>query len=253
MAYTVGEMARMSGVSVRTLHYYDQIGLLRPKRRSDAGYRLYGREDVARLQQILFYREMGFALEQLHAALDAPDFDERAALLRHREALMQRRQRLDALLRNIDQTLVALEGGKNMSDQQRLEGFGQKLVEENERRYGKEIREKYGEETVEKANCKVAAMTKTDWEALELRRADLYNALAAAMPRGAGSPEALEAAQAYVQYLSAFGDYPPEAILGLGDLYVQDERFTQHFDAHTPGLAAFTRDALHAYVDGQQQ
>lgn len=248
MSYTVGQLAKMSGVSVRTLHHYDQIGLLCPSQRSQAGYRLYGKEQVARMQQILFYRELGLSLQQLHAALDAPDFDERQTLLRHREALQQRKQRLDTLIGNIDRTLSVLEGETQMSDQQRLEGFGQKLVEQNERSYGKEIREKYGDQAVQRSNAKVAAMSKEQWSALEQRRVAHYDAFAAAMPQGATSPQAMQAAQAYVQYLSEFGEYPSQAIYGLADLYVQDQRFTQHFEAHTPGLAAFVRDALHAYV-----
>lgn len=252
MPYTVGQLAALSGVSVRTLHHYDQIGLLSPNQRSQSGYRLYTREDVARLQQILFYRELGMALEDLRAILDAPDFDERAALMRHREQLLLRKQRLDTLLENIDRTLYALEGGPNMSDKQRLEGFGQQLVEENERLYGKEIRRKYGRKAVEESNAKVAAMSKGDWEALEGRRLAIYDAFAAAMQNGAGSDAAQAAAGDYVRYLSAFGTYSLQAIRGLGQMYVQDERFTQHFDAHTPGLAAFVCDALHAYVDVQE-
>ena len=148
MEYTVKELSQMAGVSARTLRYYDQIGLLRPARVNPSGYRIYGREEVDRLQQILFYRELGVKLSKIKEILAAPSFDAIQALQEHREKLLAKRKQLDLLIANVEKTIAAKEGRINMKDQEKFEGFKQKLIAENEKKFGMEARERYGTEAV---------------------------------------------------------------------------------------------------------
>ena len=123
MEYTVKQLADLAGVSTRTLRYYDQIGLLKPAGTTEAGYRLYGAVEVDRLQQILFYREMGMELEQIREIVNSPDFDLKEALLSHRDSLLRKRNRLDQLLETVERSLAGLEGRIKMSDKEKFEGF----------------------------------------------------------------------------------------------------------------------------------
>lgn len=136
MEYTVQKLGLLAGVSTRTLRYYDEIDLLKPARINSSGYRIYGQQEVDRLQQILFYRELGVSLEEIKEILDSPTFDADRALREHREKLLERRAQLDALIANVDLTLAQREGTKTMSDKQKFEGFKQKLIDDNEAQYG---------------------------------------------------------------------------------------------------------------------
>ena len=164
MEYTVQKLGKIAGVSTRTLRYYDEIGILKPARISSSGYRIYGQAEVDRLQQILFYRELGVSLESIKDIVAAPSFDGATALKEHRERLLEKREQLDLLISNVDKTIALSEGRITMSDKEKFEGFKQKLVDDNGKKYGKEIREKYGNETVNKSNAKVKGMTQEQYE-----------------------------------------------------------------------------------------
>src|SRR5690554_5329923 len=137
----------MAGVSTRTLRYYDEVGILQPTRINSSGYRIYGSKEVDRLQQILFYRELDFSIDKIKEILDSTDFDELRALTTHREQLLNKRKQLDLLINNVERSIQAKEGRLKMKDNEKFEGFKRNLLDENERKYGKEVREKYGEET----------------------------------------------------------------------------------------------------------
>ena len=136
MEYAINKLAKLAGVSSRTLRYYEEIGLLSPLRVSSNGYRVYGSNEVDRLQQILFYRELGVPLQEIRSSLAAKDFDGLSALRRHMSALLARREQLDALIANVDKTIKAMKGEGSMRDGEKFEGFVQKMVDENEQRYG---------------------------------------------------------------------------------------------------------------------
>lgn len=155
MEYTVQKLGSLAGVSTRTLRYYDEIGILKPARINSSGYRIYGQAEVDRLQQILFYRELGVNLDSIKDIVTAPSFDSGNALKVHREKLLEKRQQLDILIANVDKTIALTEGRITMSDKEKFEGFKQKMIDENEKKYGKEIREKYGKDTVEKSNARL--------------------------------------------------------------------------------------------------
>jgi DNA-binding transcriptional MerR regulator len=159
MEYTVLALSRLAGVSTRTLRYYDGMGILKPARISSSGYRIYGCREVDRLQQILFYRELGVSLTEIRNILSSPSFDEIQALKQHRERLLVNKEKLDLLITNVDKSIALKERNIKMSDMEKFEGFKKKLVDTNEEKYGKEIREKYGDDIVDKSNTKMINMT----------------------------------------------------------------------------------------------
>lgn len=250
MEYTVQKLAQLAGVSSRTLRYYDQIGILTPARVNSSGYRIYGQKEVDRLQQILFYRELGIALETIKEIMTAPSFDAEKALKEHREQLLEKRKQLDLLITNVEKTIASTEGRMDMSDQEKFEGFKKKMIDENERKYGKEIREKYGEETVNQSNAKLMNMSQEDYEAVTKLEAEVREALAEAFATGDPAGEqAQKAAELHKRWLTYYWtEYSKEAHAGLAQMYVDDERFTAYYDKEQPGMAAFLRDAIHIYT-----
>lgn len=254
MEYTVQKLGLLAGVSTRTLRYYDEIGLLKPARINSSGYRIYGRQEVDRLQQILFYRELGVGLEEIKVLMTADTFDADRALREHREKLLEKRKQLDALIATVELTLAHRKGAKTMSDKQKFEGFKQKLIDDNEARYGKEIREKYGDERVERSNQKVKNMTEQEYAELEQLSADLHTTLAAAFATGDPAGElAQKAADMHRRWLTFYWDsYNPEAHAGVAQMYVDDPRFTAYYDKDQPGTAAFLRDAVLVYTKQQK-
>ncbi|MED1782057.1 MerR family transcriptional regulator [Brevibacillus fortis] len=250
MEYTVQKLGLLAGVSTRTLRYYDEIDLLKPARINSSGYRIYGKQEVDRLQQILFYRELGVSLEEIKEILDSPTFDADRALREHREKLLDRRAQLDALIANVDLTLAQREGTKTMSDKQKFEGFKQKLIDDNEAQYGEEIRAKYGSDQIDKSNHKIKGMTEQEYAALEQLNEELHETLAQAFATGDPAHElAQKAADLHRQWLSFYWDsYSKEAHAGVAQMYVDDPRFTAYYDKEQPGVAAFLRDAVVIYT-----
>lgn len=163
MEYTIQKLAHLAGISTRTLRYYDQIGLLSPARTNEAGYRIYGTKEVDVLQQILFYKEMGLELTQIKEAIQDAEFDSLAVLRSHLEKLIEKRRQIDLLIENVKKTIGKEEGKNKMSDQEKFEGFKKELVEKNEREYGKEVREKYGDEVVDQSNAKMMGLTEEQY------------------------------------------------------------------------------------------
>lgn len=250
MEYTVQKLASLAGISPRTLRYYDEIGILKPARINSAGYRIYGSKEVDRLQQILFYRELGVSLERIKELITDPQFDPVIALKEHREKLLAKRKQLDSLIANVEKTIALSEGRITMSDKEKFEGFKQKMIEENERKYGKEIREKYGEEQVEKSYQIFKNMTKEQYEEYERLNKELMVTLKKAFATGDPAGElAQKAADLHRQWLTfAWGNYSKEAHAGVAQMYVDDERFTAYYDKEQPGLAKFLRDAVLVYT-----
>ena len=251
MEYTVNELAKISGVSVRTLHYYDQIGLLHPLRVEDNGYRIYGTAEVDHLQQILLYRELGMPLKKIRDILNMPDLDKEKLLEEQLTALLERKKQLEMLIKNMQKTICTLKGEATMSDKEKFEGFKKKMIEDNEAVYGKELRERYGDEAVNASNAKVADMSEAQWKnAQEL--SDLINqTLKEAFELGDPSGEiAQKACDLHRQWLCMFwkdGTYSKEAHKALADGYVADERFTAYYDNIATGCTKFLRDAIHIY------
>lgn len=250
MEYTIQKLGNLAGVSTRTLRYYDEIGLLKPARTSSSGYRIYGQREVDLLQQILFYRELGLSLEDIRSIVTDPGFDGARALREHRNQLLDKRKQLDALIANVEKTMASQEGRITMSDREKFEGFKRQLIDENEQKYGQEIREKYGEATVEKSNRKLMNMTEEEYEKVTQLANEVNATLAEAFKTGDPAGElAQKAADLHKQWLTFYwSEYSKEAHAGLAQMYVDDERFTAYYDKDQPGTAEFLRDAVHIYT-----
>lgn len=246
MEYTIQKLARLAGISTRTLRYYDEIDILKPARMSSSGYRIYGQAEVDRLQQILFYRELDFSLEQIKSIVTEPGFDAAQALIEHRERLLARRKQLDALLSTVERTIAMNEGRMTMSNKEKFEGFKRKLIEENEEKYGAEIREKYGEDTIIRSNAKLENMTEAEYAEVERLQEDMFAALREGMASGDPAGDAAQrAAQLHKEWLTFYWDqYSKEAHAGLAEMYVADERFKAYYDQHGSGTAEFLREAI---------
>ncbi len=250
MEYTVQKLAQMAGISARTLRYYDGIGILKPARINSSGYRIYGAAEVDRLQQILFYRELGMELDSIKGIITAPNFDGTKALGEHHEKLLEKKAQLELLIHNVEKTIVSAEGRNAMKDAEKFEGFKQKLVEENERKYGKEVRARYGEDAVNSSNAKVRGMSQQQYEEATRLAEEITVTLEAAFDTGdPAGPLAQKAADLHRQWLSSYWDsYSKEAHAGLAQTYVDDERFTAYYDVKQPGTASFLRDAIFIYT-----
>lgn len=245
MAFTVGELARLTGITVRTLHHYDEIGLVVPSQRTAAGYRLYDDADVIRLQQVLLFRELGLPLDEIAFAIDQAG--SREDLLRqHREVLVQKRARIDAMLSALDSALVSLEKGRVMQPddvKQMFEGFDPSQYEE-------EVKQRWGNtEAYKESQRRTKRYGKAEWDQIQGDWQAIYAELATLMK--AGTPVTDPAVQALVDKHRAHIDrwfYPcsVEMHKGLGQMYVADARFAANLDKVAAGFAQYLSDAIAA-------
>lgn len=243
MSYTVKQLCSLAGVTPRTLHYYDEIGLLRPASYGDNGYRCYGEDAVLRLQQILFYRELDFSLDQIKTILDHPNFDLLHALEGHRQALQARVRRITSLIHTVDNTILHIRGEINMSKKDFYSGFD----EEKQKRYEQQVREQFGDEAM--------ARTK-DWNAYTPAEKndilaslhEIGEATAALMEKGFDSPEVQYWIGRWHQAINTYF-YPCslEIFENLGHMYVENPEFTATYEAIRPGMAAFMEKAMAHY------
>ena len=244
--YRVKDVSRIAGVSVRTLHHYDEIGLLPPASRSDAGYRLYDDESLLRLQQILIGRTLGLSLQEIGRSLDDPDFDHRAALVKQREALVARARTATEMVRAVDRALAILDEDRkdmDMTIEQIFDGFDPKAYEaEAEARWG-------DTDAYKTATRRTKAYTEDDWKAIKAEQAAIYDAMANAMQQGKQENEDAVMDLAERHRLSIDRWFYPcshEAHCGLADLYEADSRFAETIDKHRGGLTPFLVAAIRA-------
>ena len=244
MAHTVGAVARMAGVTIRTLHHYDEIGLLRPGGRSQAGYRRYGEEDLERLQRILFYRELGFGLDQIKTLMTDGSADPVAHLRRQHVLLLDRIGRLQRMAAAVEKAMEARQMGINLTPEERFEVFGD--VDPDE--HAAEAEERWGTtDAYAESRRRVASYTKADWLRLKAEGQAVTDQLVVAMRAGlpADSPAAMDAAEAHRQQISRwFYDCPHQMHVGLGEMYIADPRFTATYEKVAPGLAQYLHDAI---------
>jgi DNA-binding transcriptional MerR regulator len=244
MSYTVKQLSKLAGVSVRTLHYYDEIGLLVPSRVRANGYRQYDPPAVLRLQQILFYKELGLSLDEIRDVLDQPDFDVVRALQAHRAALHQRLGRLSQLLRTVDRTLTHLEGKTPMDPKELFEGFS----DEQQAEYEQQAEALWGE-TVRESSRRWRGYSPEKKNQILAEASEIYQALIAHL----GQPPASPAVQALVarwhQNLRHFYEPTPDVLRGLSQAYVDDPQFNATFRKLHPDLAPFVREAVAVYCD----
>lgn len=251
MEYSIQELSRLSGVTTRTLRWYDQIGLLKPSRVAESGYRYYGRAEVDRLQDILYYRALGVELARIKECLDDPSFDRLAALRNHLTALEAEQERLEQLIRSVKDTIGAEERNEIMSDEQKFEAFKQRAIAHNEKVYGAETRAKYGDREVDEANAAVMNLSRKQYQEWTDLGRGIQERLEVAVQAGL-SPESeagKELCALHRQWLTITGNqYDPARHRGIVELYVADERFTAYYDKQVPGCARFLRDAVTHWV-----
>ena len=245
VVYTVKQLADLAGVTPRTLHYYDEIGLLPPSAVGENGYRRYDDAAVLRLQQILFYRELGLGLSDIGDALDRPDFDLISALRSHREALRGRVGRLNHLIHTIDRTLLHLEGQLEMSTKDLFEGFD----EETQARYEEEAAELYGREIVGETSRRWKSYTAEDKARIMAEGGAIYRDLAALIDHDPADAAVQTAIGRWHQHLRYFYEPTPEILRGLGHGYAENPAFAAFFEAMHPDLPDFLRRAIDYYVD----
>ncbi len=239
----------MTGVTSRTLRHYDAEGLLRPVGQAAGGIRLYGREELLRLQQVLLLRELGLGLPAIRAVVDGMT-DRVAALRDHRRRLLAERDHIDRLAKTVSRTIEELEGGSTMSEAQLFDGFDP----ERQRTYERELVDRWGvgEPLMEGSRTAVTAMGSDGIAANEAQRAEIEAALVALMAEGAG-PEDVRVLAVLVGHWELTGRYwgtPPsaEAYAGLGSMYVEHPDFRARYDAMAPGFAQWLSDAITAYA-----
>lgn len=251
MEYTVQKLGRLAGISTRTLRYYDEIGILKPARINSSGYRVYGEAEIDRLQQILFYRELGLSLDRIKEIITSPSFNSVYALKEHYENLLEKRKQLDLLIANVEKSIASAEGRIKMSHKEKFEGFKQKMIDDNEKKYGKEVRAKYGDQVMDKSNTKVKNMTEIQYNEATGIEEEVNKVLAEAFKTGDPASElAQKAAELHKKWLTFYwSEYSKEAHAGLAQMYVDDERFTAYYDKDVPGTAEFLRDAILIYTE----
>lgn len=240
----VKEVSKLTGVSVRTLHYYDEIGLLTPEQTNENGYRLYSEKDLELLQQILFFRELGFSLKQIKAIVHDPSFNRLEALEMHRKMLLEKRERIDRMLNTLEKTIQHVKGERAMTNQEKFQGF-----DFSRNPYEEEARRRWGDKAVDASQAKLNQLSKTKMQEFGQTMNELYRKLAELRHSDPASEAAQEAIGEWYAMLNRMGSYSLEAFKGLGQLYVDDERFTNNIDQFGEGLAKFMRDAMQVYAD----
>lgn len=242
---TVRQLSKMAGITPRTVHYYDEIGLLKPTRVGDNGYRYYGEESLLRLQQILLYRELDMPLKEIKQIMSGADFEVLSALEGHKSGLRKRVAQMERLIRTVDDTLAHLKGEKTMSQKQFFEPFS----DEQQAEYEKEVMQKYDPATVKASIKKWNSYTEADKQRIGEEGNAVYEKLLLAMPKGAGSPEAQACVEQWRQQMNYFWSPNDQQLLGLADMYNNDPRFKANYDKIDPNLASFMREAVKIYVE----
>lgn len=244
--YTVKQLSAMAGVSVRTLHHYDAIGLLAPEIRGESRYRYYGQTELLRLQQILFYRELEYPLKEIKQILDDPEFDLVESLEFHRKALKKRAGRLRQLLTTIDKTIVQLKNQTEMiSEEDMYDGFSKEDVQEMR----KEAIDAWGEDQVKAVEEKVKTMSKDEWKGVQSEGDAISRRLGEMMNLPPADKSVQQEIAKHHKHLCTFYEVSEERYRALAKMYVEDDRFRKHYDAFAVGLSDFLEKAIEVYCD----
>ena len=247
--YTVKQLSTLAGVTPRTLHHYDQIDLLKPESVGENSYRYYGESSLLCLQQILFYREMGFSLEYIRDLLGKPEFQILDALAEHRESLHERMRRLERLIQTVDNTIQYLQGEIKMTPKGLFAGFS----EEEQEEYARQAEQMYDPKTVRESNRKWKSYSAEKKQAILDEGKQVYLDMIEAMPGGADSPETQACVERWRKHMDYFWTPNLDQLLGLATMYGNSPDFKANFDAMHPDLADFMREAVTIYVEARKQ
>lgn len=244
MTYTIHQLATLANISSRTLRYYDKIGLLAPDAFQKNGYRVYSDKSLIRLQQILFFKELDFSLKEIAQILSDPDF-KRLPVLEDQAALLQlKKQRLQKIIKTINNTIMSMKIQKKLSDQELYDSFDSKEIDA----YAEEAKQRWGNtEAYTQSQERTKNYSKDDYRRIHDEGITLTRKIAHAMSKGPDSPEVQALIKLHYQSINQFYDCSLEMYLGLGEMYVADERFTAYYEKFADGLALFMRDAIKEY------
>lgn len=252
MEYGINQLAKLSGVSARTLRYYDEIALLKPSRVSEAGYRFYGPDEIDLLQQILFYRERGLPLEKIRSILFDEDFDRLEAMKEHLRELKKQQEKISGLIKTVNATIASMKGEIFMSDKEKFEVFKQEMLKGYENQYGKEAREKYGDEEVNASVNRILSMSAEDYQRFQELEKEVLKSLKAAVAAGE-NPESETGRKIAVLHKEWLGyswkEYTEQAHKGVVSTYLEDERFRKYYDREQEGCAKFLLDAVNFWSE----
>jgi DNA-binding transcriptional MerR regulator len=249
MTYTISKVASMAHVSVRTLHYYDAIDLLNPSYETASGYRLYADRDLELLQQVLFFRSLGFPLAQIKAIVKSPAFDRREALEAHRTALLERRRTVETLLAAVDHTIEALDKGETMDNKDMFDAFDDRALEEHRTKYADEAKQRWGTtDAYAESQKRTSKHTKEDWKRIQQEAAQIDADMATLMDHKVSDLEVQDVVRRKHEHFNRnFYTCSVEMLAGLSEMWVSDVRFTATYEKIKPGLAQFWHDAVQAY------
>ncbi|MGV3507910.1 MAG: MerR family transcriptional regulator [Sphingobacteriaceae bacterium] len=251
--YSVKQLAKIAGITVRTLHLYDKLGLVKPHIRTDARYRLYGEKELLRLQQVLFYKELDFPLKDIRLILDDPDFNLVAALKSHKQALKSKKNRINTLLKTIDKTIITLNNKTMLNLNELYEGLSHEEVSA----YRNKAIEAYGEEVVIKSEAYLQTQSKEELKLLIAKQKSLAIELSWLKMEDPGSTTVQELVhEHYINTRKLWGthqasDKQAATYKGLGQLYLSDERFTTINDKPDQEFARFLSLAMAFYADNR--
>jgi MerR family transcriptional regulator, thiopeptide resistance regulator len=249
MRYTVRQLADLAGVSPRTLHFYDQIGLLKPDAYGENRYRYYGEAALLRLQQILFFKELDFSLTDIRATIDRPGFDTLRALRAHRETLQERAGRLARLIETVDKTILHLKGELEMTEREFYQGFS----EEKQQEYEEEVRKRYGDQELKQSQQRWSGYGVQQKQAIQDDFHRIVTGLRDRMGSGHDAPEVQALVGQLHAWVGNFYDCPLDLFEGLGHTYSQDPRFREMYETtYGPGVAEFLERAIGYYCERQR-
>lgn len=235
----VKQVSQLAKVSVRTLHHYDEIGLLIPDHVTEAGYRQYSEHNLQTLQHILFFKELGFSLKEIHRIIHNPSFNTFEALQLQRRSLIAKREQLEKMIATIDRTISHVKGEFEMSAKDKFEG-----LQWDNNPYEQEARERWGDKAVDESNKRVGKLSDSEKAELEREWNNIYYGLAERIGTPVDSEETMALTKRWFELLNKMGNYSYEAFIGLGQMYVQDERFTKNIDHYGKGLAQYMCEAM---------
>ena len=247
--YKINEVSKLTGVSIRMLHYYDKIGLLSPSKRTDSNYRMYNDNDISRLYQILLFKELEFPLQDIKQILDNENFDRSKALKLQRNLIFEKKKRLERILESIDDTIENL-GGKTMS-KNNFKAFDYEGVKKHQEKYKEETEKRYGKSNAYKESQeKTSKYSKNDWNDIIKEANLIYIELAKLMDRDPSDEKVQGLIEKWRNHITTnFYNCTIEIFRGLALMYIGDERFTKNIDKYGDGLAQFMSDAMNIYCD----
>ena len=245
----VKQVSQLVGVSVRTLHHYDEIGLLVPDHTTETGYRQYSEDNLQTLQHILFFKELGFSLKEIRSILQSPDFNTFEALHLQLRSLRAKRAQLETMITTIERTIAHVKGEIDMSSEEKFAGLQWDINP-----YEQEARERWGDQAVNDSKQRVSKLSHGQKEEVQKQWDEIYSGLAARIGTPVESEETLELTKRWFDLLNSnFGTYSYDAFIGLGQMYVQDERFTANIDKYGKGLTQYMCDAMGYWGNLQKQ